>query len=190
MCGRINVSEHEGVQELLRELGLSLEPVRFEPAYNVPPTSNLWTAIAGPQLLRCHWGLVPPWARPGRFSGPLINARAESAWDKPSFRKLIAASRAVIPVNGFYEWKRQGRSKSAYYIRPGAGLARAGGFALAGLYQVSADGEPQCCVLTTAANRPMRSIHDRMPVILPPGHLADWLNLGAREAIDAFLRPA
>jgi putative SOS response-associated peptidase YedK len=114
----MNVSDHKGVQALLGHLGITLDPARFDVRYNVAPGMLLLGVQEhdGPQLAAFEWGIVPPWAKPEQFSRPLINARAETIWDKPSFRNLVRRYRAVIPANGFYEWRRRGEHKQAFHI--------------------------------------------------------------------------
>jgi putative SOS response-associated peptidase YedK len=187
MCGRMNVSDQQGVQALLVTLGLHLSAERFAPRYNVAPGMAVWTAFGAEafELAEMHWGIVPSWAGPEKFSRPLINARAETVWDKPSFRNLIRSSRALVPANGFYEWQRAGGTRIPYYIHPPGG----GAFAFAGLYQVSREGELQCCILTTVANDAMRPIHARMPVIIAPEAMADWLGSTDRARLDSLMQP-
>jgi len=188
MCGRMNIHDHQGIQQLLGSFGLSLSPERFTARHNVAPGAELFTVFGadGPQLAEMEWGIVPPWAKPGKFSGPLINARSETIWDKPSFKKQAATARAIIPVNGFYEWKRSKEEKIPYYFKP----AQGGAMGLAGIYQVSKEGVMQCCVITTAANGLMESVHNRMPVILSAEGMVQWLAANEREAIDALMVPA
>ena len=188
MCGRMNIHDHQGIQQLLDSFGLSLSPERFSARHNVAPGAELYTVFGadGPQLAEMEWGIVPPWAKPGQFSGPLINARAETIWDKPSFKKQVANTRTVIPVNGFYEWKRSKEEKIPYYFKPAQGSA----MGLAGIYQISKDGVMQCCVITTAANDLMTPIHNRMPVILSDEGMKQWLAGNEREAIDRLMVPA
>ncbi|NIR40644.1 MAG: SOS response-associated peptidase, partial [Actinobacteria bacterium] len=133
-----------------------------------------------------EWGLVPPWSKPGELRRPLINARAETVWSKPSFREAARARRALVVANGFYEWRRAGGVREPYYIRP----ADSGAFAFAALYQISRDGVPQCCVVTTRANETVAGIHDRMPVILAGSDLHRWLGPADRAILDALLVPA
>ncbi|MDH3464968.1 MAG: SOS response-associated peptidase [Gammaproteobacteria bacterium] len=189
MCGRINVHDHSAVQALLDRLGVQFESSGFVPRYNVAPGARLVVAHgAAPQreATLVEWGFVPPWARPGQFARALINARAETIRVKPSFRRLIKSNRVVIPVNGFYEWRRVSGTKTPFYIRP----ASAGAFAFAGIQQPLDDGPGPCCVITTAANDKLRSIHSRMPVILAPSAMAEWLDGDDDAVLDALMVPA
>ena len=131
MCGRMNVHDHDGVQGFLEDLGLSLHPGRFTPRYNLAPTDPIHTLFADSQLevAEMRWGLLP---RNPKQRGLLINARAETAWHKPSFRDAMRSRRAVLPVNGFYEWLREGADRTPFYITgehnilPLAGFIRGG----------------------------------------------------------------
>lgn len=187
MCGRVNVSDHRGIQALLDHLGLRLEPHRFTPRYNVAPGLPLIGAQwdGGPVLAVYEWGIVPPWAKPGQFARPLINARAETVWERPAFRALVRRYRAVVPVNGFYEWRRLKDRRQPYYVTH----ARDGALALGALRQVSRDGVPQVCVLTTAANAAMAPIHDRQPVILAPEDQEAWLAGTDRARLEGMMAP-
>lgn len=188
MCGRMNVHDHQGVQQLLDRIGLSLQPERFTARHNIAPGAELITVFDsdGLRLAQMEWGIVPPWAKPGKFTGPLINARAETIREKPSFKKLVVGQRAVIPVNGFYEWRRSKEAKIPYYFKP----SDAGAIALAGIYQVSGDGVMQCCVITTEANGLMAPIHNRMPVVIAPEAIQQWLASDERDVIDSLMKPA
>jgi len=185
MCGRVNVSDHEGVQQLLQRLGISLNKDSFTPRFNVAPGADVLVAFQSekPDLAEMHWGIVPHWARDKPGSRPMINARVETAWDKPSFKKLIRATRAIVPVNGFYEWHRDGKEKTPYYIK----LAGAGAMALAGIYQITREGTMEFAVLTRESTGDMGAIHDRMPVTIEANNLEAWLALTDEAAIKTLL---
>jgi len=188
MCGRMNVSDHAGVEALLAEIGMSLDGRAFDARFNVAPTSNI-LCVSRDQtmaLADMHWGLIPAWAKPGKFSGPIINARSETAREKPSFRKAIVESRIAIPANGFYEWRREGKDREAWYMSPRDNV----GLFFGGLSSVSKDGELQACVLTTPANKAMADIHHRMPVILAAADVETWLESEDDDQIDELMRPA
>jgi len=188
MCGRMNVSDHPGIEALLADIGLSFGDRAFDARFNVAPTSNILCVSYEDRmtLADMHWGLIPAWAKPGKFSGPIINARSETAREKPSFRKAIVESRIVIPANGFYEWRREGNDREAWYIRPRAGA----GFFFGGLSSVSKEGELQACVLTTDANKAMADVHHRMPVIIESADVATWLESDDVDQVDGLMRPA
>jgi putative SOS response-associated peptidase YedK len=133
-------------------------------------SSNDW------ELTWLRWGLIPGWAKDAAIGARLINARAESAAAKPAFRAAMRSRRCLVIADGFYEWQRAGRSKRPHFIR----LRDDRPFAFAGLWESwqgdDAGTVESCAILTTEANELIRSIHDRMPVILSPGDYAAWLD--------------
>jgi putative SOS response-associated peptidase YedK len=188
MCGRLNLHHHPAIQDLFAQFGLELARDRYEQRYNVAPTARIPVVFRDdkPAAAIMQWGITPRWSRPNKSPPALINARAETVREKPTFRKLIAARRCVIPANGFYEWKREASRKAAHYITP----AQSQVFALAGIWDFSREGVLQCCIVTTAANGAMCPIHNRMPVILPRDAVADWLDPAATTSIDELMVPA
>ncbi|MDH5649406.1 MAG: SOS response-associated peptidase [Gammaproteobacteria bacterium] len=179
----MNVTDHPGIQKLLDYLGLAIPA--FPPRFNIAPGASLVVVMAPqgkPELASMDWGLIPAWAKQPKL---LINARRETIWQKGSFKKLIAAQRVVIPITGFYEWHRDGTTKTPYYITPKDAPA----FALAGIYQITPEAELQCCVITTGSDHDtiMRPIHDRMPVLLPPGAMTDWLQSQDKAQLDSLM---
>ncbi|WP_036638784.1 SOS response-associated peptidase, partial [Paenibacillus durus] len=122
-----------------------------------------------------RWGLVPSWAKDDKSGGKMINIRAETLTDKPSFRRLLSSRRCVIPADGFYEWRNRGGSKQPMRI-----LMRDGGiFSLAGIYDIWVDTDGKklatCAIITTEPNDLTAEIHNRMPVILRPEDVGLWL---------------
>jgi putative SOS response-associated peptidase YedK len=188
MCGRIDAHDPVGVNSLVSVLDVVIPRDRFPPRYNIAPGATLAGVChkVGFAVECMHWGIVPHWARPGQFERPLINARAETIHEKPSFRKLIARTRVIVPVNGFYEWRRTGDSKATFYFHS----ATRNALALAGIYQINHDGEKQCCLITTGANKVMQPVHDRMPALLPQDAMQDWLCSNDTHVIDALMKPA
>jgi len=197
MCGRINVSDNEGVRILLAMLGMDTWPSR-DPLYNVAPTDTL-DVLVNNDTLTCEpmrWGLIPSWTKPGKYSAPLINARSETINEKRSFRQLIIAHRCVLPVTGFYEWRREAKQKTPFYVH----AANERGLLLAAIYQPlksNAAGEnnevndgAQVCVVTTEANQTMQAVHTRMPVLLTPEEAAIWLSDCPADSINALMKPA
>jgi putative SOS response-associated peptidase YedK len=170
--------------ELARAFGIETAPgwlAEAIPRYNLSPTEPLIairkeTGRANPAFARLRWGLVPSWADDPAIGARMINARSETVAEKPAFRRAFSRRRCLIPVDGFYEWRRDGGRRRPYWFhaperRP---------FALAGLWerwQNPTLGEPleSCAILTTAANAVMQPIHDRMPVILSPSAYGTWL---------------
>jgi putative SOS response-associated peptidase YedK len=188
MCGRIDAHDPVGVNNLVSILDVVIPKDRFPPRYNIAPGATLATVChkVGFDVADMHWGIVPHWAKPGQFERPLINARAETIHEKPSFRKLVARTRVIVPVNGFYEWRRSEGNRATFYFRS----SDQGALALAGIYQIDRDGKMQCCLITTAANSVMRPIHDRMPVLVQREAMADWLQSEDKHLLDALMQPA
>jgi putative SOS response-associated peptidase YedK len=197
MCGRINVSDNEGVRLLLEMLGMDTWPTR-DPRYNIAPTQSLdvvqWDG-SSPALAAMQWGIIPSWAKPGKFSRPLINARSETVREKPSFRNLIANQRVLIPINGYYEWHRVDKSKTPFYIRSSTAKA----MFVAGIYQpptmasIEEHGDAaksDVCVLTIAANESLSVVHNRMPVVVSVDDAMIWIQPSETNQIDALLKQA
>jgi putative SOS response-associated peptidase YedK len=141
-----------------------------------------------PTLLK--WGLVPGWADDPALGNRLINARAETAAEKPTFRAAFRQRRCLVLADGFFEWQRVGGKKQPYYFRLGDGSP----FAFAGLWEHwERDGKAldSCAILTTGANELVKPVHDRMPVILPSADFEQWLDPkgGKGPELQALLRP-
>jgi len=137
-----------------------------------------------------RWGLIPSWETDPAIGNRLANARSESVLEKPAFRAAMRRRRCLIPADGFYEWKKNGRNKQPYLI----GLRDGRLFAFAGLWEAweGADHSyvESCTILTTTPNELMAPIHDRMPVILPAEAYGPWLDPAVPPAeVLAWLRP-
>ncbi|MFK7803169.1 MAG: SOS response-associated peptidase [Anaerolineae bacterium] len=180
MCGRFVLDDDgEGLQE---EFGLQETPY-IVARYNIAPTqpvAAIGISKAGHRgLTHFHWGFIPSWAKDGSMASRMINARAETVGEKPSYRNAFKRRRCIIPVSGFYEWKkdREGK-KQPVYIHPKHQGKRFFGFA--GLWEnwESDDGSEvrSCTILTTSANDLMAKVHDRMPVILNPADYDTWMH--------------
>ena len=142
------------------------------------------------RLERMRWGLIPAWAKQPASGFKTINARAESAATRPAFRDALRWRRCLIPADGFYEWKRQGKERLPYCFA----LAGDEVFAFAGLWERwrSPQGErvESCAILTAPANELVQELHDRMPVILAPEAYARWLDPAtATQDLAALLGP-
>ncbi len=175
MCGRYALHSNPDVVAL--EHGLDSLP-DFTPRCNIAPmTPVLIVKRDGAALAR--WGLVPRWSSDPAIGTKLINARAETLGEKPSFRDAYHRRRCLIPANGFYEWKRQGELRQPYYVHPADGEL----FAFAGLWNTWRDTD-SFTIITTGANATMRPIHERMPVIIAREHYAGWLH-----GEEGLLRP-
>ncbi|MGD0808542.1 MAG: SOS response-associated peptidase [Acidimicrobiales bacterium] len=168
-------------------------------SWNVAPTQLIYavaTGVGGARKLRAlRWGLVPSWANDPKIGSRLINARCESLREKPAFRSLISTRRALVPVSGFYEWRRPAPGapglKQAFYFRRADG----GPLVFAGLWDLWIDNEGQalrsCTIITTASNNTLAPVHHRMPVVLPEQTWDEWLTPGqSPERLDRLLAPA
>lgn len=180
MCGRFTL--HTSPSLLAELFDLPAEPY-LAPRYNIAPTQPVAIvrtqgADAGREWTLVHWGLIPSWSKDPSIGARLINARAETVEEKPSFRAAFRRRRCLVPADGFYEWQRVEKRKQPYYIT----LREGDPFAFAGLWEawVGPDGTAidSCTILTTVANRLMEPIHDRMPVIVAPEDYALWLGIG------------
>ena len=196
MCGRYaltavpgNVAEYFDLHEL----------EGFPARYNIAPTQPILIVISGERqepgsnlperrALLVRWGLTPSWVKNPKEFPLLINARAETAVGKASFRAAMRHRRILVPASGFYEWhrpsKEEGGKGQAYWVRPRHG----GVVAFAGLMETwsSADGSEvdTGAILTSAANGMMASIHDRMPVVIQPQDFSRWLDCKTQEPRD------
>ncbi len=190
MCGRYTLTADPVT--VARRFGLAALPAGVCGRYNIAPSQLALVVTAGPgphaeggrRGLAMRWGLEPAWAgtgpRPGpseggsrqRGHGPFINARAETAAERPAFRRALRHRRCLVPADGFYEWRQEAHRRDPFYVRPREG----GLFAFAGLWETGPDGEPGFAILTTAADGALRSLHERMPVILRPEAEEGWLD--------------
>jgi putative SOS response-associated peptidase YedK len=182
MCGRFTLAVP--AEQVATQFQLSQVP-ELAPRYNIAPTQEVAAirdAGAGRELVLLRWGLVPSWAKDPSVGSKLINARSETAAEKPSFRSALRQRRCLIPADGFYEWQAQADGKQPFHIR----LADGAPFAMAGLWEqwkTPAGAWLQTCtILTTAANELMSPLHDRMPVMLSPEQYALWLDPGLHDA--------
>jgi len=185
MCGRYELSSHPAVVALA--FGLPFPP-EIHPRYNVAPTQQVpivrQNVDGARELAQVRWGLVPRWARDPSIGTRMINARAETVATRGAFRHAFARHRCLVPVNGFYEWRRTPSGKAPVHI----GMRDGRPFGLAGLYErwLSPDGEvlDTCTIVTTTACESLRDVHDRMPVIVPEAEHARWLDSANADAGD------
>jgi putative SOS response-associated peptidase YedK len=185
MCGRFAFySPSEAAAALF---GVSTD-IEVEPRYNIAPTQYL-AAIRnaetdGREFVMLRWGLVPFWAKDPSIGNRMINARAETVAEKPSYRNAYKHRRCIVLADGFYEWRRDGEVKTPYYIS----LASGEPFALAGLWENWQDKESgeslqTATLITTDANAFMQPLHRRMPVVLEANSATDWL-AGSDDLLD------
>ncbi|WP_042455482.1 SOS response-associated peptidase [Neobacillus dielmonensis] len=188
MCGRFTLTAT--VDELIDRFDIQafLDEQNYVQSYNIAPSQSVLAVINDGKTNRMgflKWGLVPSWAKDPSISYKLINARAETLREKPSFRQAYQKRRCLIVADSFYEWKRhEDKSKTPMRIKLKTGDL----FGMAGLWEhwKSPNGESvfSCSVVTTAPNELMSTIHDRMPVILKQEDEKIWLNPAANDLDD------
>jgi putative SOS response-associated peptidase YedK len=187
MCGRYAL--HSLVEDLQRHFGL-FDAVEFKPRCNIAPALLLpivRTCENRRELALCRWGFVPHWMKTRPKTRP-INARAETAAEKPFFRTAMRRRRCLVPANGFYEWTHRQSPKQPWYFR----LAGADIMAFAGLWDTWEHGGETAetfAILTTDANDTLRPVHDRMPVILDPARYGEWLEGGDTRLLRPYDGP-
>ena len=189
MCGRF--TQRFSLREIQELLGLAGPAANLRPRYNVAPGQEVAAVRAEGgerRLAMLRWGLIPAWAKDPKIGYRTINARVETAAEKPSFRAAWRTRRCLIPADGFYEWARRGEGKQPWLFQPADG----GAFAFAGLWERwtvrkgaplpasmaelgPGDAVETCTILTTAANETVAPVHGRMPVILPWEAHGPWL---------------
>lgn len=193
MCGRFALSiDPEGFQGTFG----CAPPEGMQARWNIAPDSAIVVVRRGeggaPEAAFVRWGLLGPWMTEASDPGRQINARAETAAEKPMFRDAFRRGRCLIPASGFYEWQKAGSGPAQPFF---VGLADGGPFAFAGLWRANrlADGGTlaTCAILTTAASPLLKPIHHRMPVILPEASHGLWLDPSVKDRglLEALLIP-
>lgn len=184
MCGRYTLSSSG---ETVAEAFDLREVPQLQARFNIAPTQEVAAvrrlkADADRRLDFLHWGLIPFWAKDPGIGNRMINARSETAAEKPSFRNAIKKRRCLVVADGFYEWKKAAEGpKQPFHIRMKDGRP----FAFAGLWEHWEGDEgviDSCTLLTTKPNPLMAEVHDRMPVILPPESYDLWLDPTMQKA--------
>ena len=208
MCGRYASSKDPAALAAEFDAADATGDPGRQPDYNVAPTKEVVAVVqrhprdadgaidksTTERTLRVmRWGLVPAWAKDASGGAKLINARSESAAQKPSFRTSLAQRRCILPADGWYEWRRDGKHKQPFFTTGPDDRS----LAMAGLWTTWHDkadpGAPvlvTCAVLTTAAVGPLTEVHDRMPLLLPRGSWADWLDPDRTDVAELLAPPA
>lgn len=196
MCGRYAASRD--VQEIQTLFDVTeTEPRELPASYNIAPTQPTYIVDAATDERRLrvvHWGLVPSWSRDASGAARLINARADTIMEKPSYKQAYARRRCLLPMDGWYEWS--GTEKQPWYISRKDGMA-----AIAGIYErwVPPNVDPSdarhvlntCALITTDNNADLAHVHDRMPVVIEPKDFDWWLDPTSNPVdLHALLRPA
>lgn len=181
MCGRYAAAKD--VASLVEEFEVVRPPDEtLPPDYNVAPSKQVYMVVdretdegVQRQLRTAKWGLVPSWAKDPKIGYRMINARIETAAEKPSFRRAWVKRRCLLPADGYYEWYAGEGPKQPFYIHRADGAS----LAMAGLFEFWKDGDDwlvTTCVLTTSAPDGLGRIHDRMPLLVPAENWTMWLD--------------
>jgi putative SOS response-associated peptidase YedK len=188
MCGRF--AQQRPASELAERF--AAEPLVDDPGgrYNVAPTDEALVVVqrdARRAVTAYRWGLIPHWATSARSAGKAINARAETVASSPLFRDALDRRRCLVPVEAFYEWRRDGTRRLPYAIRRADGDL----LVLAGLWSgwrepATSQVRRTFTIVTAPANAAIAPLHDRMPVILEPGAWDRWLDPGAADAAEVL----
>lgn len=192
MCGRYSLTRPKAMLESLFKIEILGD---LPPRYNIAPGQPIpavRTDKKGYQVITLfQWGLIPSWSKDPAIGARMINARSETAAEKPAFRAAMKRRRCLIPSDGFYEWAQASASKQPHHVQMKDGHP----FAFAGLWELwcGADGSEieSCTILTTAANPLLKPIHPRMPVILRPEDYGRWMDPSNEKpaGLTDLLRP-
>ncbi|WP_188207158.1 SOS response-associated peptidase [Alkalibacillus aidingensis] len=183
MCGRFTLTIGES---FLKERFAVTSDVNWDPSYNIAPTQNVLAVVndgENNRLGQMSWGLIPAWAKDTSMRSKMINARLETADEKPSFKRLLSRRRCLILADSFYEWKKEDGKKQPVRIFS----ADQDLFSFAGLWDrwQGPEGElVTCTILTKEANQDMASVHHRMPVILPKDYEQEWMVQESKEPAE------
>jgi len=194
MCGRFSATF--SFREIKLRWNIQGDLPGFVSRYNITPSQSVPVIVRGEhgnEAKFMKWGLVPSWVPDPSIGQRMINARAETLMDKPSFKRAVAERRCLIPADGFYEWRREGHCKVPMRIR----LKNRQSFAFPGLWDRWVDrdtgiGLHTFTIITTRANALLRQIHHRMPVIYDQEMGQQWLyrSFGSRRTeLDLVLQP-
>ncbi|MFC4355556.1 SOS response-associated peptidase [Chryseomicrobium palamuruense] len=179
MCGRFTLfATYADLLDYL-EAEQAIPENEYAPHYNIAPTQSILAVIndgSKNRLGYLKWGLIPEWARDDQMAAKLMNARAETIHEKPSFKDSFRTKRCLIPMNGYYEWTQAYGEKAPVYV-----LSEQHQILLAaGIWAswTSPEGKKvfTCSILTQQASAEVSSIHHRMPVFVSKQHMQDWLN--------------
>lgn len=183
LCARYSL--HSPLDRLQEELEFAEGVEELEPQWNVAPTHPV---LVVQQRARHRVAERVKWGVEGRLGKGrlLVNARSETATTKPTFARAMRTGRCLVPADGFYEWRGEGKTRQPYFITPADGSV----FAFGGLVIDTTNGL-RCVLLTTGANDAMREIHDRMPLVVPASERESWLdmNVEPEQALGTIQRP-
>ena len=186
MCGRFSCSSLSIEKELI-ELGVQFAPNLFKPRFNISPTQNHHIVLKYQHQLHLYpatWGISPPWLKDSKV---LFNAKYETVLEKKSFQSAFGSHRCLIPVDGFYEWKKEGGKNQPYWIhQEQLSLFYLGGFCFV------KENNVYFVILTVPAQSSVKSVHDRQPLIIPNHYAQTWFSAQALidyELIKTFQTP-
>ena len=195
MCGRFSLTD---IDSIFSRFGVIISKdinKKITPHYNIAPTQKIPVIYKNKnqenKIEFMKWGLVPFWAKDPKIGYKMINARAETLTQKPSFKHLLKSKRCLVPSSGFYEWKRIDKRKIPYYI----GIKNSKIFSFAGLYDNWKDSVGNelktFTIITTNSNNTLKPIHNRMPVILEREFEEDWLDVKTHDfdSLKQMLKP-
>ncbi|MEI6173496.1 MAG: SOS response-associated peptidase [Bacteroidota bacterium] len=188
MCGRFSFVAEDAM--ILERFGIRVRTAIYKARYNCAPTQNLAviTNDAPDTLQFFRWGLIPSWARDASIGNKMINARAETLTEKPSFKNAFRNRRCLVPASGFFEWRRD-RERTPFNIS----LKSREPFCFAGLWDkwVTGDGEilHTFTIITTPPNTLMEQIHDRMPAILQRPDEQRWITPQDDFTLCGLIKP-
>ena len=194
MCGRFTQKNEKKTVE--KEFGVEIrKDQNFSQSYNIAPTQFIGAIRVVNELrefANLKWGLIPSWSKDDSFAAKLINARAETLSEKPSFREAYKRRRCLIPASGFYEWEKTASGKQPHYFY----MKDSDIFGFGGLWEEWIDRDSgelveTCTIITTTANKTLEQIHHRMPVIIKQTDYEKWLDNEkfAGENKDEFFDP-
>lgn len=176
MCGRF--TQHHNLDEVKERFDIQETLFDIKPRFNIAPSQQIAAISQGEKkiLTSYKWGLVPSWSKDTQIASKLINARAETLAEKPSFKKSLFSRRCLIPADGFFEWKQEGKNKTPVYIQ----MKNKSLFAFAGLWDewLSENNEilRTCTIITVEPNSLIKPLHHRMAAILKREDENIWLD--------------
>ena len=188
MCGRFSFSPLTKIIE--ERFNVKVDKTDYKPRYNCAPSQNLAVIsnVSQGKLSYFRWGLIPFWAKDKSIGNKLINAKAETISEKPSFRNSFKRKRCLVLSDGFYEWKKE-NEKIPFRITMNDNSL----FTMAGIWDSWKDNEDEIvnsfAIITTTPNELLKNIHNRMPVILHKTNENDWLNNNNRDVLSELLKP-
>jgi putative SOS response-associated peptidase YedK len=191
MCGRF--VRYSSIHDIVKEFNAEEPGFDLPSSYNIAPSQDIAVVLndGKKRLALCKWGYIPSWSKDPAIGNKMINARAESVADKPSFKNAFKSKRVLVAADGFYEWQKAGKTRIPVYIYLKTGKP----FGFAGLLSVWTSPEGKqiytCTIITTDANKLLEPIHDRMPVIIYKEDEDLWLDQAShdRDKLTPLLRP-